>query len=230
MEKSKPVLTIITSTGNLNDLIFYMADHIHRRNPPHVPYEHFIIDKASPKWIRDSLDKLNDENTKVIHLDEDIGGTQAFDEASKHAQGDIIVGVDADVFIRSTEFWKFITDTLTEDPNTMLGGQTTSGWIGKYGKGKVLGGCVGAFTRKSGILPDSNFKGYAPTDIDLSLQFMEKGYKLKVIPRYFYHIGGGIAKFFYAITPEYFEKYRQYNIKYFYDKWDKKIPNLKGWL
>jgi len=69
---NKPKITIITTTGNnLCDLVFYMAEYIEHRYPPHVEYEHIIIDSGSDEFIRKKLDKLNTDKRKVIHFDTD---------------------------------------------------------------------------------------------------------------------------------------------------------------
>lgn len=227
-----PKITIITTTGTLTDLIHYMVDYIDNRHPPHVFYEHIITNCTTNEYIRKSLEPLNSEKRKVINFDEDPGFPVNFKKVFDQIRGDIIINIDADVLVTHSNFWKFIVDTLNENPYTLIG-RETSAWIAKYKLGNIVGGPVMAWTRKaleSGIFPDQNLIGFGVWDVDLSLQFLEKGYPLKSLTDFCFHLGGTMSGFFYAITPEYFTKNSQENHDYFFQKWDKKIPTLKGWL
>ena len=228
----KPLLTIITSTFQLLDMIYWNVHRSRVRYAPDFSVETIIVDGGSDPYIANGLKKLEESeipDVRVITVPGNKHDSFNMNAACKIARGKYVVKIDSDVLVRNKIFWTDLMNALENNPSDLIGTSLTKTWT--RGNGNLLGGWCLAWMNNSELLWDESYFGYGPSDMDWNMQFLARGNKIvKITDRGIQHLGGILDGLFYVKSREQMKKENKVNHDIYMKKWEHRLPVMKGFL
>lgn len=94
--KNKPRLSIIITAYNEEENIAETYKRI-KESLSDIDYKIIFVDDGSTDNTKDELEKIGDENVKIIHLDKNTGKSYAYFTGFNNAKNEIIATLDADL-------------------------------------------------------------------------------------------------------------------------------------
>ncbi len=115
--KKKIALSILIACKNEGEKIANTIRYIHKQNYDHKKYEIIVTDDSS---MDNSAELARRLGAKVIHSDKNIWMAEARTKGIKECRGEIVIIIDAHLYITNHEAFSIIVKTLSENPS--LGG------------------------------------------------------------------------------------------------------------
>ncbi len=116
-------LSVIISVYNEGKTLLQLIDKVKAVG---LDKEIIIVNDGSTDGSRQLLDKIKDENIKIINHDRNLGKGAAIRTALKYVTGDIVIIQDADLEYDPNDYPKLIAPILNGETETVYGSRVLS--------------------------------------------------------------------------------------------------------